>query len=74
MSRKAFINPEVMLDALKKCEPFNQYNQLKCRLDKVWEKACKIISDKLLPNTLNFYVRSNRWNLKENLEKHQETR
>lgn len=70
MPRKAFVKPEVMLDALKKCKPFHQNQQLKCRSDEVWEEACKMISDTLLPNTLNFYVRNNRWNLKEDLEEY----
>lgn len=43
---------------------------LKCRSDIVWKEASTKISDKLSPDTLNFYVRTNRWNLRTNLRKH----
>ena len=73
MPRKALIDSGVILDKLQQCEKcqvFDEDYKLKCRTDKVWEEVCIKICDKLSPNTLNFYVRNNRWNLLTDLKKH----
>lgn len=70
MPRKAFISPTIMLDVLQKFEIFDENLKLKCRSDQVWKDASTQISDKLLPNTLNSYVRNNRWNLLTDVKKH----
>ena len=73
MPRKALIHSGVILDVLQKCEKwevFDEEYKLKCRTDKVGEEMSLKICDKLSPNTLNFYVRNNRWNLLRNLKKH----
>ncbi|CAH1110397.1 unnamed protein product [Psylliodes chrysocephalus] len=70
MPRKAMANFEVFLEIMQNSEIFDENEQLKSRSDKVWKEASLNISDKLLPNTLNFYLRNNRWNLKNKLEKY----
>lgn len=70
MPRKALISSTIILEVLKKFEIFDENHKLKCRSDKVWKDACALMPDKLLPDTLNFYVRNNRWDLEINLKKH----
>lgn len=70
MPRTAFVDPTVILDVLKKYEIFDENHNVRCRSHKVWKDACTEISDKLSPNTLNFYVRNNRWDLKTSLKQH----
>lgn len=70
MPRKALISFTIILEVLKKFEIFDENHKLKCRSDKVWKDACILMPDKLLPDTLNFYVRNNRWDLEINLKKH----
>lgn len=61
----------MLLEALKSCQIFDDNDSLKPRSDKVWET----VADSLLPqeissDTLNFYVRNNRWILIDYLRDH----
>lgn len=59
-----------MLNALLSCDVFNEDCSLKPRSDKIWKNASDLLlPNKVSPDTLNFYVRNNRWNLQDDLKK-----
>lgn len=71
MPPKPFINPHEMLEVLKSFNIFDDKNDLKPRSDEVWEEAAtSLLPKKISSNTLNFYVRNNRWNLLNHLKEH----
>ena len=68
MPQKPSVDRKILYNTLIQYQVFDEKGDLKSRSDKIWKDAATIAG--LKADTLNFYVRENRWDLKIDLKKH----